>query len=347
MYLEFICFVFSGGKLWDHVGSYFQSLPPTPVHDLTVGNVYLGKKLIQDEVSERSSDCTQLADGSTALAERTEGDPVFDDTDSVSSQDHSYLELIRDYTSTTAKKLFGFGEKFYSNSESSVRIPGSKQGDKISDKHDFNIQGHNRQLENNASASKFQEQDDSSSDLPDTVQTLPQVDVNNANSNLVPHILSQEPKFLLSWKNLESLDTTDLVENAQKLLESVNKTLYNSETVASRLEDVNISSVAVEQDVATGTGKCNKNTHVTSNTFLNGSDCNVERGKEENAALKGSCVDRTVESKSVVRCKSEDVPAAHSTRRTERKLSTGRRRSVTAHSRTSLERRYSSDVSTY
>jgi len=92
--------VFSGGKLWDHVGSYFQSLPPTPVHELTMGNVYLGKKLIQDEISETRMKSTCCADRDTGLADHTEDVLVFDDTDSVSSQDHSYLELIRDYTST-------------------------------------------------------------------------------------------------------------------------------------------------------------------------------------------------------------------------------------------------------
>jgi hypothetical protein len=347
MRAEFICSIFSGGKLWDHVGSYFQSLPPTPVHDLTVGNVYLGKKLIQDEVSKTSTDSTQLPDKDTAPADHTEDVTVFDDTDSVSSQDHSYLELIHDYTSATTTKLFGFGKELYKNSQSGVSIQGSTQGDKISVKYDFNIQGLNREFQNNAPVSEFQEEDDSSSNLPDTIQALPQEHVNNAISNPVPDVLSQEPRFILSWKNLESLDTTDLVENAQKLLESVNKTLYNSETVASQLKNVKVNSVVVEQDMAIGADRSKKNTHIISNTFLNNSDSNIVKEEEENAGVKGSGINKTVEIKSVLRCKSEDVPATPSTRRRERKLSTGRRRSVTAHARTSLERRYSSDVSTY
>jgi hypothetical protein len=315
------------------------------VHDLTVGNVYLGKKLIQDKVSETSTDSTQLPDRGAAPA-YIEDVPVFDDTDSVSSQDHSYLELIRDYTSTTTNKLFGFGKEVYKNSQSSVSNQGSTQGDKILDKYDFNIQGLKIEYENNVPASEFQEEDNSSSDLPETLQTLPQEPVNNAVTNPVPGVLSQEHRFLLSWKNLESLDTVDLVENSQKLLESVNKTLYNSETVASRLINVKVNSVAVKQDTAVETGRSKKNTHIISNNFLNNSDSNIVMEEGENAALKGSGINKTVEVKSVVQHKSEDVPAAPSTKRKERKLSTVRRRSVTSHAKTSLERHYSSDVST-
>ncbi|PNF33390.1 hypothetical protein B7P43_G04157 [Cryptotermes secundus] len=338
----------SGGKLWDHVDSYFQSLPPTPVHELSMGNVYLGKKLIQDGVSEAKTKCEGLAERGTTPVDYPEGIPVFDDADSVSSQDHSYVELLRDYASTATRKLFQCGKELYNNSQNSASnqessIQNSKLGDKVPNKYDYNIQGVGKKLENNALSSKFQEEDDNVSQLSDTFQTYPQEHVNNAISNPVPDLLPQESRFLLSWKNLESLDTTDLVENAQKLLASVNKTLLNSETVVSRMKNDKVNNMAEEQVVAVGTDRCKSNTDSVLNAFVTGSGASVVTLTGENAAAKLSGTNKSSDTKSVMRCKSEDVPSAASTRRKERKLSAGRRRSVTAHSRTSLERRYSSD----
>lgn len=343
---QIVCSVFSGGKLWDHVGAYFQSLPPTPVHELTMGNVYLGKKLIQSEVSEVKSNSACLADRAAVPSVDSEGVPLFDDTDSVSSQDQSYLELIRDYASTATKKLFRFGEELYNNSLNIVGsqescIQDSKMCDKVSGKYVFDIQELNRELENNAAMSEFQE-DSSLNQLPDTVQTVPQEHINNSVCNLVPDILPQEPTFLLSWKNLESLDTTNLVENSQKLLESVNKTLLSSETVASRLKN---EKVAVEEDAVGWTGR-SKNVDVISNTFLGNGDSSMLTVKEENGAVKGSGTNKCGDMISVVQCKSEDASSAVSALRKERKLSVGRRRSFAAHAKMPLERHFSSDVST-
>lgn len=343
---QIIYSVFSGGKLWDHVGAYFQSLPPTPVHELTMGNVYLGKKLIHGEVSEVRFNSAHLADRAAAPSVDSEDVPVFDDTDSVSSQDQSYLELIRDYASTATKKLFRFGEELYNNSLSVVGsqescIQGSTMCDKVSGKYVFDIQELNRELENNAAISEFQEVS-SLNQLSDTVQTVPQEHINNSACNLVPDILPQEPTFLLSWKNLESLDTTNLVENSQKLLESVNKTLLSSETVASRLKN---EKVAVEED-AVGLTARSKNVDIISNTFLDNGDSNMLTGKEENGAVKGSGTNKCGDMISVVQCKSEDASLAVCALRKERKLSVGRRRSFAAHAKMPLERHFSSDVST-
>jgi hypothetical protein len=327
------------------VGAYFQSLPPTPVHELTMGNVYLGKKLIHDEVGEVRSNFACLANRATAPSDDSEEVPLFDDTDSVSSQDQSYLELIRDYASTATKKLFRFGEELYNNSLSIVGnqescIQGSKLCDKVSGKCVFDTQELNRELENNASVSKFQE-DSSLSQLPDTVQTV-QEHINHSVSSLVPDILPQEPTYLLSWKNLESLDTTNLVENSQKLLESVNKTLLSSETVASRLKS---EKVAVEEDTVRLTAR-SKNADITSNTFLDNGDSNMLTVKEENGAVKGSGKNKCGDMMSVVQCKSEDASLAVSAPRKERKLSVGRRCSFAAHGKMPLERHFISDVST-
>lgn len=341
---QIICFVFSGGKLWDHVGAYFQSLPPTPVHELTVGNVYLGKKLIQDAVSEGRSNSAHLADRAASPSVDIEDVQLFDDTDSVSSQDQSYLELIRDYASTATKKLFRFGEELCNNSRSVVSNQEScTQDSKLCDKsgkYVFDIQELNRELENNASVSKFQE-DGSLNQLPDTVQTVPQEHIKNSVCSLVPDILPQEPTFLLSWKNLESLDTTNLVENSQKLLESVNKTLLSSETVASELKN---EKVAVEED-AVGLTARRRNVDIISNTFLDTGDSNMLTGKEENGVTKGSGINKCGDMISVVQCKSEDASSVVSAPRKERKLSGGRRLSFAANAKLPLERHFSSDVS--
>jgi 4-diphosphocytidyl-2C-methyl-D-erythritol kinase len=316
-----------------------------------MGNVYLGKKLIQDGVSEARTKCSELADGGTAPPDHPEGMPVFDDADSVSSQDHSYVELIRDYASTT-KKIFQCGKELYNNSNNSASnqessIQNSKHGDKVSNKYDRNIQGVGRKSEHNALSSKFQKEDDNLSQLSDTVQTYPQEDVNNTVSNPVPDLVPEESRFLLSWKNLESLDTTDLVENSQKLLASVNKTLLNSETLVSRMKNDKVNSVAEEKVVAVGTDRCKTNADSVLNAFVSSSGASVVTLTGENAAVKLLDTNKSGDMKSVVRYKSADIPSAASTKRKERKLSAGRRRSVTAHSRTSLERRYSSDVSSY
>jgi hypothetical protein len=311
-----------------------------------MGNVYLGKKLVQDGVREVRTKCTGLDDRSAAPANQPEDIPVFDDADSASSQDHSYTELIRDYASTTTRKPFQCGNELCNNSQSSANNQGSsimdsELGNKVSE--EYNIQGVERKLENNALSSKSQEEDDSSSQLLDTVRTYPQDCVSNAFNNPVPDLLPQRPTLLLSWKNLENLDTTDLVENAQKLLDSVNKTLLNSETVVSRMKNDKVNNVAVEQVVTVGTDRCKDNADAVSNTFISSS--NSSAVTEENAAAKQLDTNKSGGAKSVVRCKSEEVPSAASSRTRERRLSSGRRRSVTAHARASLDRHYSSDVS--
>lgn len=346
MHVKIICSVFSGGKLWEHVGSYFQSLPSTPVHELTMGNAYLGKKLIQDEVSEVRTNSAHLADRDGSPPDDSEDVPVFDDTDSISSPDQSYLELIRDYASTATKKLFRFGEELYNNGLSRVGnqescIQGSKPCDEVSGKYVFDIQELNRELENNALMSKFEE-GDSSSQLPDTVQTVAQEHMNNSVSHLVPDILPQEPTFLLSWKNLESLDTTSLVENSQKLLESVNKTLLSSDTVVGQLKN---ETTAVEADTVGLTDRSKKNMDIISITFLSNGDCTTLTVKEETTALKGPGTNECGDTVSIVQCKPEDASLAGSTLRKERKLSVGRRCSFAAHAKMPLERHFSSDVS--
>jgi hypothetical protein len=315
-----------------------------------MGNVYLGKKLIEDGSSEVRTKCAWLGDRGTAPADYPEDIPVFDDADSVSSQDHSYTELIRDYASTATRKPFQCGIELCNNNQGSASnqessIVDSEPCDKVSKK--YNIQGVGRKLENNALSSKSEVEDDNLIQLLDTVQTYPQKCVSNAFSNPVPDLLPQRPRLLLSLKNLESLDTTDLVENAQKLLDSVNRTLLNSETVVSRMKNDKVNKMDVEQVVTVKTDRCEANADAVLNTFANSSDASVVTVTGENAAAKQLDTNKSGDTKSMVRCKSEDVPSEASSRRKERRLSSGRRRSVTAHARTSLDRRCSSDVSSY
>jgi hypothetical protein len=108
-----------------------------------------------------------------------------------------------------------------------------------------------------------------------------------------------------------------------------------------------VNNVTVEQAVTAGTDRCKTNADTVLNAFLNNSDTSVVTLTGENAAAEELVTSKSVDAKYMVRCKSEDVPSVAGSRRRERKLSTGRRRSVTAHGRTSLDRRYSSDVSSY
>ena len=199
----------------------------------------------------------------------------------------------------------------------------------------------------------------------------------------IPDLLQQD---VCMWK---SLDTSDLVENAQKLLESVNRTLLKSETIAglsehsevfNRSTDIASDSTLLESvsktlpSVVTISGRSeDKNDvfHSEENFRLGkprkplGSMNKAISGHsgEENEVFHSNNViekesqllnrtslnseqvanqsEQSIRGKPMVRCKSEDT----SVRR--RRLSSGRRRSVTAHNRTSSERRYSSDVSTY
>ncbi|KAJ9580091.1 hypothetical protein L9F63_004283 [Diploptera punctata] len=124
---------------------------------------------------------------------------------------------------------------------------------------------------------------------------------------------SDEKKTLSrSDSNIKELPS---FENAKKLLESIKKTLVRSEIVASQTED-------------------------GAEVF------HREKGDVDNMRTLTDSVNRTLvmndsehkmKGKSMVRCKSED--SSHVRRR---RLSSGRRRSITAHTRSS-ERRYSSD----
>ncbi|XP_069689420.1 ribosomal protein S6 kinase delta-1 isoform X2 [Periplaneta americana] len=314
----------SGGKLWDHVSAYFQSLPVTPVHELTMDNVYLGKKLIAGSTS------THLPNRSDIQAKEIEDISVFEDTGSVSSQDNSYIELIRDYTSTTTKKIFGLSENLYENRSTNIKeqessVQYSKLDDKVlqySSRDNANFEHHEccRGIESDSSGLKLQD-NDSVDHLPDNVQSFQQE--NNPVNSPMPDLLSSNPGLFLSWKNLETLDTGNLVENAQKLLISVNKTLHNSESIASKLTTEKISCELTWQGVISGTNSA------------------AETCKSE--VMKNMNTNRPEDTKLILRCKSEEVPLTVNSKRRERRLSAGRRHSLTAHARTSLERRYSSD----
>ncbi|KAJ9600594.1 hypothetical protein L9F63_026268, partial [Diploptera punctata] len=256
-YYETECAVFlilqhaSGGKLWDHVSSYFQSLPSTPIHEFKVENVYLGKKLMQPETNKRDEE----------------------------EEDHSYLELIRDYTSGNTH-------------------------------------------------CKDQQQ-------PSNVDVLTQ-ECSTTVHETVPDLLQQDAGI---WRNL---NTMDLVENAQKLLDSVNKTLLKSETIACLSEHNKLINKTFLKDELIAGRSDEKKT-----LSQDGAEVfHREKGEVDNMQTLTDSVNRTLvmndsehkmKGKSMVRCKSED--SSHVRRR---RLSSGRRRSITAHTRSS-ERRYSSD----
>ncbi|XP_063222280.1 ribosomal protein S6 kinase delta-1 [Bacillus rossius redtenbacheri] len=170
----------SGGKLWDHVGSYFQSLPQTPTR-----------------VATREGEQTvTIKPGTEAPTNKAVVEP-HDGKD----QDDSYLELIEDYKSC---------KNGIANPEDSGDAPNDvvsevTEGLKIL----MPISGSKESVHQLAC-------------LPDvgSVMSTPR--------NMVPDLVPQQ-----RWDEGGDVATTDLVAKAQRLLESVSRTLHASETAAS------------------------------------------------------------------------------------------------------------------
>lgn len=161
-----------GGKLWDHIDNYLRSLPSSP--------------------AKTPDECKLIG-----LLDEEE-------TKAEELMDKSYLELIRDYTTSTAKKFLGFGE--------------TQEGEASNDDEVLS-ESLKKEIVSNLIVN--------SSPMPDLVQ--PQSAIEETIKEL----------------NIDSLNVTDLVENSQRLLNSVNETLLNSESVTSNLnkELLNMESV--------------------------------------------------------------------------------------------------------
>ncbi|GLH16575.1 Protein kinase C, eye isozyme, partial [Gryllus bimaculatus] len=97
----------SGGRLWDHIISYLQSQPATPVHLLSRGNVYLGRKLIEESSTDAINEAP--SDSDTLLA----------------AQEDSYAALIQNYREGKLKIEFqdnsANNDQCHSNSENSIQ----------------------------------------------------------------------------------------------------------------------------------------------------------------------------------------------------------------------------------
>ncbi|KAG8228109.1 hypothetical protein J437_LFUL000111 [Ladona fulva] len=339
-----------GGKLWDHISSYFQSAQKTPVK-VSGKNAYFGQKLLDSSSSSKGSlipieiqqgSNLNLQENSRILANRHELAAGVESADSNSDIDEGYLELIRDYTSLAVKDF----QRGPCLNKIPPRIsptgllddPTPKNGE-IPNRLPFLQKVPNSYSKPEVSYSSKENCETTNAKSEAVIQVS-----NGFVSNLVSRYV-HDPN--ISWRNLENLQTTDLVHNAQKLLESVNETLQRSEKVTANLEVSASNSCVVDNVSGILNSESNKNVNAD-DTVSSTLDA-----KTMNVASEGSICDNAVEVRwptsasdksrvqSIVKCKSVDSSAViTSSRKTkERRNSVGRRKASLSRSR--LERRYS------
>nr|CAD7407343.1 unnamed protein product [Timema poppensis] len=307
----------SGGKLWHHVGSYFQSLPQTPTHAPVKGNAYQGRKVVPEDVKK------------CVLENVPSNNPELADPPLESDDGNSYLKLIRDYQSSTSKQIFttdepptgpemslmNHADKSYSKNEQPT--------EQCSAKPDINPQ-HIHLTPISSSQESITRLSPKPEDSKSDNYPLPDIGSFKVSfSNSVPDLVPKDASAHYSWVDLETIPTTDLVEKAQKLLESVNKTLQTSESATDKnSQNSDTLEMGEEEKV-----------------FISSASDNT------NAVAYIGCTDMSAQyvsgDRHVLCSKSEDAPKSVSRPR-ERRLSSGRRPSV-ASRRCSVERRYSND----
>lgn len=317
----------SGGRLWDHISSYFESLPNTPIHITSNGNAYYGKNVTHKGKQDGYETDILSSPEEVKEVEETAKDK---DTGSVSSQDNSYLDLIRDYESGSKKVSV-----HYTDDSSSVgkdlrnldAFLGGTEGNLTDDNG-------NSITCPITSACSTKEPDYTYSSAGEKEKQYEAVDKQAANKEMDDQTSSNSNSatdaFSFSWKNLERLETYDLLDNAQKLIRSVNETLLESEGelrhIDSPVSDSNGICTSLSEK---GSTNLYKDTENENNVVKNTSQLNDTNDRE--AYTK---VDKKT-SKYAVRGKSSD-PAG---RTREIRTSNNRRRSVNSRS----ERRFSTD----
>ncbi|XP_066996489.2 ribosomal protein S6 kinase delta-1 [Anabrus simplex] len=326
----------SGGRLWDHVSSYFQFLPPTPVHRAERGNVYLGKKLIEGDTNMAGPCLSLPKECDNPMTENTGVSAV---TDSSSSNDPSYVELIRDYTSAKCNL------SSLVSSQENICVPSDKDlpldiPSKLSEDENSSVSVNPAATYLTAdskpdSLSTPERMEGGSEFLPDGIDTDVSKTVESSMpvSDSIPDLSHHSSKYSFSWRNLESVDTADLLENAQRLIQSVSETLLRTDA-----EDKSDSSVRHSAndvcDVKTGLTECSDR-NITCNLMESKTEVSSNSNQEINILKCEST------SKSFVRCKSEGDSCSSMIKPQERRLSRSRRCSVTT--RPSVERRFSID----
>ncbi|XP_046401775.1 ribosomal protein S6 kinase delta-1 isoform X2 [Ischnura elegans] len=345
-----------GGKLWDHISSYFQSAQKTPIKGMGK-NAYMGQKLIDSNSSSKNTE-TGNESGTNMISKQCQPISRFpasvvheiatalESGDSNSDIDESYMELIRDYTSLAVKDF----QRGPCLNKIPPRIsPTGPLDDGPRKNGDTQIRMNFSQKLSNSNVkpeiSYCAKEATSATNVNSETLTVGKcVQIGQSNgyvSNLVSRYI---PDPTVSWRNLENLQTTDLVQNAQKLLESVNETLQKSEKVTATI-DVTGASTGVVDNVS-GLLKSDSNQNIKV-------DEQASDALDLSAAVGGNVCDNDVELRSapasseksrplaIVKCKSVDsstfVSASRKVR--ERRNSWGRRKASL--SRTRLERRYS------
>ncbi|XP_071447347.1 ribosomal protein S6 kinase delta-1 isoform X2 [Hetaerina americana] len=344
-----------GGKLWDHVSSYFQSAQKTPVKGIGQ-NAYIGQKLIESTGSSKinptehqpvgnltSKQCQQLSRFPSSVVHEIA--TALESGDSNSDIDESYMELIRDYTSLAVKDF----QRGPCLNKIPPRISPSGPLDEAPLKNgdSQNRINFSQKVPNSYVKPELpypsKETTDATNVKSESLGKCVQI---NHSNGYISHLVRRyvhDPS--VSWRNLENLQTTDLVQNAQKLLESVNETLQKSEKVMAGLDSTVTHNGVVDNANGLLNSDSNQNLKVDEhasdaldvNAAIGGSDM-CDNDVEMRCPAAGSEKSRP---QAIVKCKSVDSSTIVSASRKirERRNSWGRRKASLSRSR--LERRYS------
>lgn len=257
------------------------------------------------------------------------------ENDSISSQEGSYLELIHEYTTAKSNIQDGIEKLKLSNIEcdhlSNFKSEGSVAESQSTECvfHDVGVS------ESDLSVNEISTFKDDNSNC-DIVQSDNYFDNREKNINNSVTILDTQ-NYSISWKNLENLNTTDLVKSAKHLIKSVTETLLEDKQSKSTS---NIFDVADSSVTANKIGEINKDVdNIESSAGTICRSTNDESNVANCEALKA----RNDGYNSIVRCKSEETEDTSFVLNNKRRRSTSRKRSVT--NRTNFERRFSNDVS--
>lgn len=236
-------FCYSAGKLWDYVSPYFQKQPETPARNLQ-GNSYAGQNLldVDDRISVSTTD-------SCPSALHTESKD-YGSRSTLSSPGDSYLDLIRDYTS--AKKTEPMTPV---NSEVQVVLNDGlvtsciESSDQNIDNEIPNLTVNNENFPNpprlvNDSLNNIENKQSENENLLTRCLISALTD-----DGLYKEVLDLVHSSDLNAENEAEFKTTDLVNNAEQLLKSVNETLTESESLVDRVNNLELSYIdGVEDD---------------------------------------------------------------------------------------------------
>ncbi|XP_046689325.1 ribosomal protein S6 kinase delta-1 isoform X2 [Homalodisca vitripennis] len=195
----------SGGKLWDYVSPFFHKPQETPVKARS-SNPYSSPHCLEpDHISVSTSDSCP----STLNLPATDCEV----RSTVSSPGNSYLDLIRDYTENKRMELQGITE---------------------STPPDVVIEKPTTVEDTQSTVYKIVSDTLSNHSCNSRKNSLPTLTASS--DNLYRDVLTLvNSEFTLNIADSVDIETKDLVEHAQRLLQSVDATLLESENVTSRV----------------------------------------------------------------------------------------------------------------